>query len=288
MFDTALARRHSAPGNTLHMLSNEGAHKAKCIFQGRKNAFCGPFVHPSKALKLRGATKQNAFSRLQICILHFLCPSRPSNYEAPQSKMHFSRPRKCILQFHCPSLEAIKFKGLTKPNAFSTSQNAWCQYFISWVTGPSRAFLAKRTVWRKDKAALACHRVQAFVLPRFLREASAKRPCTTPPNSNLFANSASSKHFLKQFVLCTLGNTLVKEIPTCIFGAWRNAFCLVGPQNLRASGDGQIKQTCIYGAWKMHFALWRSLISEPWRDGQRDRKIHFGGLEKCILLCGPP
>ena len=44
---------------------------------------------------------------------------------------------------------------------------------------------------------------------------------------------------------------------TCIFGSWENAFWFVCPLNLMAMGDGQ-----------------------------RKCKMHFGGLEKCILVRG--
>ena len=48
-----------------------------------------------------------------------------------------------------------------------------------------------------------------------------------------------------------------KENAKCILGAWKNAFWFVGPLNLMALGDAQ-----------------------------RKAKMHFGGLEKCILVCG--
>ena len=102
----------------------QGTRTAKFIFQGRKNAFGSSCVHPPKALKLRSATKQNAF--FQAPKMHFafslsipqghqimrphkatcsfpgpesaFCssivhPSRPSNLRASQSQMRFQPPK---------------------------------------------------------------------------------------------------------------------------------------------------------------------------------------------------
>ena len=49
----------------------------------------------------------------------------------------------------------------------------------------------------------------------------------------------------------------LEKNPKCILGAWKNALWFVGPVHAMALGYGQ-----------------------------RKPKMHFGGLEKCILICG--